>query len=290
MVLISFWIYRKSVSTPIFMSVQSQLVVSDGIISIMKKFIITASAIGAFAVSGSAFAEENEVKAYTTTKPAAAQQMHVNITPGGEALIRGTITAVNGNVLSVKSWGGEWMIRLSDSTEFNTPKRYTMATSTGSSTSVTPVKFVVGDFIGVQGKVSANASWSVDAKYINNRVPVPMPRPMPYPVGTSTVYCIKAPCPVYPVDALKNIIKDNRDVNKEMEKVLREGLKLNNNNNPKSGVQTGRPADAETIARIRAMLELQIKSESNAAQKALLQQALDRLNMSVTASSSTTTR
>lgn len=255
----------------------------------MKKIILIAGAAGVLALTSTAFAEEDaSVRANMGMRMSVSQPMMkmdmLNISPSGEATIRGTVSAVNGNIVSVKSWGGEWMIRISDATQYNAPKRWMMATSsTSSSTVPTPVKFTVGDFIGVQGRVSTDASWTIDAKFINNRKPVPMPIPLPFPVGSSTVYCIKAPCPV--------IDREGRDQMKQLQEYMREQMKgqkqggqgfdKRNESHAGNGGDDKRALDS-----VRSMLNQQLKMTTDTQVQAQLQQALLRLNTTFGASAS----
>ena len=83
------------------------------------------------------------------------QPMVVQISPNGKTLVRGTIVAMASNSLTVKSWGGNWIVNVSGDTKI-------MPVSDMS-------KFKVGDFVGVQGMVNeSNTTWMVDATLVRN--------------------------------------------------------------------------------------------------------------------------
>ena len=131
----------------------------------MKKYIlgITTAAV-VLAGASFAFAEiySNGNVGVQVTEPALTakvvasnkQPMVVEIGAAGRALLRGTISAVGTNSLTVKSWGGEWIINIPSSAQ------------------VLPVRdmaqFKVGDFVGVQGVASTSVAWTIDATLIRN--------------------------------------------------------------------------------------------------------------------------
>lgn len=80
--------------------------------------------------------------------------MVLQIGSNGNTLLRGTIEAVGTENLTVKSWGGNWIINISPSTKF---------VPSGDIT-----QFKVGDFVGVQGSVNQNALWTIDATLVRN--------------------------------------------------------------------------------------------------------------------------
>ncbi len=98
--------------------------------------------------TGTVFAQE------ITASLSSPNKMVLEIGPAGKVLMRGTVSAVTTNSLTVKSWGGDWVVNVS------------------SSTALMPLKdmaqFVVGDFVGVQGTVSTSAAWTIDATLVRN--------------------------------------------------------------------------------------------------------------------------
>lgn len=91
----------------------------------------------------------------TVIKPQVNQKV-LEIKPNGAVLIRGTVSAVNSDSLTVKTWGGAWTVKISSATEIIT-KDKTLST------------IIVGDYVGVQGMISETADYTVDAKTVRNR-------------------------------------------------------------------------------------------------------------------------
>jgi hypothetical protein len=79
----------------------------------------------------------------------------VQIGPAGNALIRGTVTNVGSDSLTVKSWGGNWTVKIDSNTKF-LPKGLTLD------------RIKVGDFIGLQGKVNSEETLTVHATLIRD--------------------------------------------------------------------------------------------------------------------------
>lgn len=117
----------------------------------MTKKILTSLGVAAgIAVLAGAFIAGAQTTA--TAQPAVSQPMILQVNSAGKILMRGTIASVASGVLTVNSWGGVWTVNI------------------GSGAEVLPVaagndlnQFKVGDFIGVQGTVSASANWTIDA-------------------------------------------------------------------------------------------------------------------------------
>lgn len=117
-----------------------------------KKVAVLLGAVGFLASASMAFAQTA-----TTAAPAtnAVQPMVLEISPVGNVLIRGTVSSVSANALTIKSWGGDWTI--------NVP----------ASASVLPQgtalsSFAAGDFVGVQGTVNSSGNWTVDATLVRD--------------------------------------------------------------------------------------------------------------------------
>ncbi len=86
--------------------------------------------------------------------PSKQMQPVVNVGPNGNTLLRGTLSAVGTTTLTVKSWGGDWTVNVSTSTQL---MPMTMMS-----------QFKVGDFVGVQGTASTTGLWTVDAKLVRD--------------------------------------------------------------------------------------------------------------------------
>ena len=80
--------------------------------------------------------------------------MVLEVGPSGRTLIRGTVTAVGTDSLTVKSWGGLWVVNVSSTTKL--APRVDMA------------QFAVGDFVGAQGVMSTAADWTINATLVRN--------------------------------------------------------------------------------------------------------------------------
>ena len=124
-----------------------------------KKYMV-ALALGVVLVAGATslvLAEDTaSVKANITVNALVSypQPMIVNIGPRGNVLLRGTVSAVGSNTLTVKSWGGDWVVNISSATKL----------APGSDMS----QFKVGDFVGLHGVVNQNAAWTIDATLVRN--------------------------------------------------------------------------------------------------------------------------
>ena len=116
-----------------------------------KKYVIGVGLIASMLIAGSSM-----VLAQSTAvaMPQIEHKMVVEIGPSGRTLLRGTVGAVAANSLTVKSWGGDWVVNV------------------GAGTKLTPgndiAQFQVGDFVGVQGVTSQSALWTIDATLVRN--------------------------------------------------------------------------------------------------------------------------
>ena len=93
----------------------------------------------------------------TATAPAKSQPMILQVNKDGRALLRGTIASVSSGVMTVNGWGGTWTVNI------------------GSSAQVLPAvagnditQFKTGDFVGVEGTVSASALWTINATLVRD--------------------------------------------------------------------------------------------------------------------------
>ncbi|KKU85651.1 MAG: hypothetical protein A3G60_03555 [Candidatus Ryanbacteria bacterium RIFCSPLOWO2_12_FULL_47_9c] len=119
---------------------------------ITKQVLVGAVALAM--VAPLAFADTN-----SSSSREAQGRMNVVIGPAGHALVRGTVESVSANSLTVKSWGGSWIIRASADTSI--APRFT-----GSVGDL--AKIQVGDFVGASGKVATNQNFTIDAANIRN--------------------------------------------------------------------------------------------------------------------------
>jgi len=80
--------------------------------------------------------------------------MIININPSGEALVRGIIIGTStANSIIIKSWGVNWTIEVSTTTELITPNK-----------SIADLQD--GDFVGISGKINSAGGFEIDAKVI----------------------------------------------------------------------------------------------------------------------------
>ena len=123
-----------------------------------KKYLIgaglTVTILGG--VVSLALAEDMMMKK-TSEASSHPKPMVVQIGPNGNALLRGNIKTVGTDFLTVTSWGGDWMVNVSssDARIIIIPK-------------VDIAQFKAGDFVGVQGSVNKNASFTIDATIVRN--------------------------------------------------------------------------------------------------------------------------
>jgi hypothetical protein len=81
--------------------------------------------------------------------------MVVEIGPAGNALIRGTVTGVSTDSLTVKSWGGNWTVKIDNNTKL-LPQGLALD------------QIKDGDFVGLNGKVISDESLTVHANLIRD--------------------------------------------------------------------------------------------------------------------------
>lgn len=120
----------------------------------IKKYILGAgfaSLILMGAVSLALANDNNGNKPESTNHP---QPMIVQIGSSGNALLRGNIKSLGTNSFVLTSWGGDWMINFTSSTNLTPWGDYS--------------QFKVGDFVGVNGKINTNSSFTVDAKIVRD--------------------------------------------------------------------------------------------------------------------------
>jgi len=93
----------------------------------------------------------------STTLPINSHPMPliVEIGPAGNALIRGTVTNVSTDSLTLKTWGGTWTIKIDNNTKF-APQGLTLS------------QIQTNDFIGLSGKVNGEETLTVNATLIRD--------------------------------------------------------------------------------------------------------------------------
>ena len=93
----------------------------------------------------------------STTLPINSHPMPliVEIGPAGNALIRGTVTNVSTDSLTLKTWGGTWTIKIDSNTKF-APQGLTLS------------QIQTNDFIGLNGKVNGEETLTVNATLIRD--------------------------------------------------------------------------------------------------------------------------
>ena len=79
----------------------------------------------------------------------------VQIGSTGNALIRGTVTYVGSDSLTIKSWGGNWTVKIDKNTNFF-PRGLTLD------------QIKTGDLVGLNGKVNSEESLTVHATLIRD--------------------------------------------------------------------------------------------------------------------------
>ncbi len=115
----------------------------------------TASLIFTFA----AFAQDNNSEDSSHSDESKSEtSMQVNINPVGRVNLRGTVDSVKSAVMTVKSWGGTWTVNLSSTTKL--VRRFGGTSNTSEIQS--------GDMVGVEGKISTVASWTIDATNVRD--------------------------------------------------------------------------------------------------------------------------
>lgn len=84
--------------------------------------------------------------------------MVLEVNSKGKILLRGTVESVASSSLVVKSWGGNWTVKISSDTKIY-PKANATSTLSG---------FEKGDFVGVIGQVTETENFTVNAETVRN--------------------------------------------------------------------------------------------------------------------------
>lgn len=123
-----------------------------------KKIALALGALGLFSLAGIAFAQTTSTTVTGTTPPVTAnptEPMVLQVGQRGRVLLRGTIDSVSTASITVKSWGGDWTINVSPSTQI-LPQGASLSS------------FQQGDFVGVEGTVDQSANFTVDATLVRD--------------------------------------------------------------------------------------------------------------------------
>ena len=118
-----------------------------------KKTLAVFGMVGLFASAGVAFAQTA-----AATPAAASQPMVLQVNTNGDVLMRGTISLVASDSLTVKSWGGEWTVQVPSSAKV-IPAAPQGAALSG---------FQTGDFVGVLGTVDSNSNLTINARLVHD--------------------------------------------------------------------------------------------------------------------------
>ena len=123
----------------------------------MKKLIVGVGAVASAAVLATALVASAQTASTTVGVSSIPSEMLLQVNKSGKVLLRGTLDSVSSGVLTVKSWGGDWTVNV------------------GSSAEVLPAvlgnditQFKTGDMVGVQGMISGNGSWTIDASVVRD--------------------------------------------------------------------------------------------------------------------------
>ncbi|OGG41592.1 hypothetical protein A2837_00150 [Candidatus Kaiserbacteria bacterium RIFCSPHIGHO2_01_FULL_46_22] len=133
-----------------------------------KRIIITLAVVGLFAALFLLPLRFLAVYAQTLTSPAPEETpapMVIDADDAGNVVMRGQVTSVEDNSMTISSWGGEWTIR------------------TTMSSAVTPATEVAGnlsaisngDFVGVEGVFATDEEMTVDASFVRDWTTDPLP-------------------------------------------------------------------------------------------------------------------
>lgn len=124
----------------------------------LQKTAIALGTAGLLAVGGGVFAQT----ASSTTpsmpeRPAihAEKPMIVTINPNGKVLLRGKVVSTSTTTMTVASWGGNWIVTISPTTDIS-PR----------DTGIGSIK--QGDIVGVQGTIDQNANWTIHATLVRD--------------------------------------------------------------------------------------------------------------------------
>lgn len=83
----------------------------------------------------------------------------------GEILLRGTVQDVSQDELEIISWGGTWTIRATDETSVAAGENDAASAEQNADMHA---GISVGDFVGVEGTVATDATFTVDAAFVRN--------------------------------------------------------------------------------------------------------------------------
>jgi|GEM_PF-1494320 len=126
-----------------------------------KRIIVALSAIGLLAVLFLLPLRFLAVHAQTETfsgSDEAPAPMVIEADDVGNVVIRGQVTSVDDNSLTINSWGGEWTIRTTVSS--------TVEPATGVSGNLSGIRS--GDFVGVEGVFATDEEMTINASFVRD--------------------------------------------------------------------------------------------------------------------------
>ena len=103
----------------------------------------------------------------------------LEIASDGTALLRGTVTEVGTDTLTVESWGGLWTIRVNDDGTV-------IPTQNGTTTPNDLGGFAVGDFVGAEGLIDGDAAMTINTSFVRNWTTNPLTDAFDDTTDTST--------------------------------------------------------------------------------------------------------
>ncbi len=118
----------------------------------MKKRLFLPLVVSLFIIAASpTLAREAKTALSTVTQK-------LTIAPDGQANISGTVVGKNGNVLTLKSWGGDWNITTDSATRVKSKFDAPLSLN----------DLLQGNMLSVQGSIRPDRSWTIDADTIKN--------------------------------------------------------------------------------------------------------------------------
>lgn len=117
----------------------------------------------------------------------------IDVDANGQAVIRGVVTSVDVNSMTITSWGGEWTIRTTS--EAGVIPSANNVENTGDLSAIS-----VGDLIGAEGTLATDAELTLDAVFVRNWTTDPYPGVFETTETTDEVTNVEADTSVEPMD------------------------------------------------------------------------------------------
>jgi hypothetical protein len=118
----------------------------------MKKYIGIGLAFAVLICGGLMVSAEDNAATEQSAEHVSGPMM-VNIGPGGNAMLRGTVDSLGANSLDITSWGGTWTVAVNSSTQILSANKLLS-------------DFKEGDIVGVLGKVTADGDFVIEARIV----------------------------------------------------------------------------------------------------------------------------